>query len=105
MNMDSVEGRPFSTGQMIKGFLAGLLTGALCLGLDFFLGLSLSDTHFLFLGSVVVAGLLIAIGFIAVKRSRDRGFLRGMLIALALALIVCTMCGVAMGRGPLMLRG
>ena len=101
---DPIAERPFSTVQLIKGLFIGVVVGALCLGLDFSLGLILSDTHFLFLGSIVVAALLIGIGFAAVKRSRDTGFLRGMLIALALAFIICTMCGVAMGPGPLILR-
>jgi len=97
--------RELSAVQLIKGLLAGMLIGALCLGLDFFLGLILSGTHFMFLGSTLIAVVLIGIGFLAVKRSRDTGFLRGMLIALALALIVCAMCGVAMGPGPLRIGG
>ena len=101
MNDNSLDGRPFSTVQLIKGLFAGLLIGALCLGLDFFLGMILIDTHFMFLGSVAIAVVLIGIAIVAVKRSRDSGFLRGMLIAVALALIVCTICGVALGPGPL----
>jgi len=96
--------REFSTVQLVKGLIAGLLIGALSLGLDFFLGVMLSNTHVLFLGSVVIAGLLLLVGYAAVKKSRDSGFLRGMLIALALALIACVTCGVAMGPGPLILR-
>jgi FtsH-binding integral membrane protein len=93
--------RPFSAAQLIKGLLVGVLIGAVCLALDFFLGLVLSSTHVMFLGSIASAAVLIGIGLIAVKRSRDNGFLRGMLIALALAFIICTICGVAMGPGPL----
>ncbi len=96
--------RQFSVGQLIKGLFAGLVIGAACLTLDFFAGLVLGNTHYMFLGSVVSAVLLIGIGLLVIKRSRDRGFLRGMLIALALALIICTMCGVAMGPGPFVLR-
>ena len=77
--------REFSVPRVINGFFTGVLIGGACLGLDFFLGLVLSDTHFLFVGSAMIAGLLIGIDFIAVKRSRNKGFLRGMLIALALA--------------------
>jgi hypothetical protein len=93
--------RPFSVGQLIKGFFAGLLIGAACLALDLLLGLVLGGTHFRFLGSVVIAFLLIGIAAVAVKRSRDSGFLRGMLISISLAFIVCTICGVAVGTGPL----
>jgi NO-binding membrane sensor protein with MHYT domain len=93
--------REFSTAQLIKGLFAGLGIGALCLAVDFFLGLVLSGTHFMFLGSVVIAVVLIGVAFLTVKRLRDRGFLRGMLIAVALAFIVCTICGVAVGTGPL----
>jgi hypothetical protein len=54
----------------------------------------------MFLGSVGIAALLIGIAVIAVKRSRDIGFLRGLLISLSLVFIVCTICGVAVGTGP-----
>jgi hypothetical protein len=105
MSQDSFGERPFSTAQLVKGLLVGLLIGIACLALDFFLGLVLSSTHYMFLGSILIAALLIGIGSIAVKRSRDRGFLRGMLIALALAFIICTMCGVTIGPGPLRFGG
>jgi hypothetical protein len=39
--------REFSSAQLIKGLFAGLGIGALCLALDFFLGLVLSGTHFM----------------------------------------------------------
>ena len=91
----------FSTAQLIRGLFAGLGIGLACLALDFFLGLVLADTHFMFLGSVVIAVALIGIALLAAKRSRDRGFLRGLLIAISLAFIVCTICGVAVGTGPL----
>src|SRR6266566_2378177 len=91
----------FSSGQLIKGIFAGLLIGAVCLVADFFIGLVFTDTHYMFFGSMVTAAALIVIAAVAIRRSRDRGFLRGMLISLSLAFIGCTICGVVLGPGPL----
>src|SRR5258706_10634019 len=97
----SEERAPFSTVQLIKGLGLGLLIGGLCLGVDFFLGMVLSSTHLMFLNALVTIAILFAIGAIFLKKSRDTGFRRGILIALSLAAIIATACGVAMGTGPL----
>ena len=101
MSEHSSTPRPFSTGQLLKGLAVGVLIGGACLVLNFFLGMMLSNMHLMFLGSVVAGVALIGIAFFAIKRSQDSGFLRGLLIALALALIASTMCGVTLQRGLL----
>jgi hypothetical protein len=88
----------FSVGQLIKGIFAGLLIGLACLVLDFLMGFVLYSTHYLLLGTILTAGLLIGISLFAVKHTQDRGFLRGLLISLSLAFIACTLCGVAIRR-------
>ena len=92
---------PFSVLQLIKGFAVGVLLGGVCLAVDFFLGMVLGGTHVMFLNAVVTLALLIGIGAFVYTKSRDTGFARGILIALAFAAIIATACGVAMGTGPL----
>jgi len=99
--MDNGPKEPFSTVQLIKGLAVGVLIGAICLAIDFFLGMALASTHLLVLAPVITAGLLASIAFFSAKHSRDTGFVRGVLISLSLALIISTACGVAMGIGPL----
>jgi hypothetical protein len=94
-------GKPFSTVQLFKGLAVGAGVGGLCLGVDFFLGMALSSTHVMFLDALVTIAILSAIGSLFFKKSRDTGFLRGILIMLSLAAIIATVCGVAMGTGPL----
>ena len=91
----------FSTVQLIKGLAVGMLIGGACLALDFFLGMALASTHLMFLNAVITIAILFAVGWLTFRKSRDTGFLRGVLIALALAAIIATACGVAMGKGPL----
>jgi hypothetical protein len=69
--------------------------------MDFFLGLILADTHVMFLNAIATVIVLVGIGLFAAKRSQDTGFVRGVLVALSLAAILVTACGVAMGPGPL----
>lgn len=78
-----------------------MLIGALCLALDFFLGIVLSNTRVMFLNAVATVIVVLVIGCFVFVRSTDTGFGRGVLIALSLAAIVATACGVAMGTGPL----
>ena len=92
---------PFEPIQLIKGLAVGILIGALCLGLDLLLGMALLGTHVMFLNAVATVIILIIIGRFALRRSSDTGFVRGVLIALSLAAIIATACGVAMGAGPL----
>lgn len=93
--------RPFSFVQLIKGFAIGILIGGLCLAIDVFLGLFLAGTHFMYFAAIATVGTLAVIGLVTVKHSNDTGFVRGLLIALSLAAIIATACGVAMGTGPL----
>ncbi len=72
----------------------------MCLALDFFLGLVLADTHVMFLNAFATVVILIVFGWFTFKRSHDTSFARGVLIALSLAAILATACGVAMGPGP-----
>ena len=92
--------RPFSFVQLIKGFAIGVLIGGLCLAIDVLLGLFLAGTHFMYLAAIATVGTLAVIGLVTVKHSTDTGLVRGVLIALSLAAIIATACGVAMGPGP-----
>ena len=92
------ENRPFSIRQLILGFLTGLLAGGACLVLDFFLGFALFQTHFFFLGTIATAAALVLLAIAVRKRFADIAFVRGALIALALAFIICTACGIAFMR-------
>ncbi len=96
--------REFSVPRVINGFFTGVLIGGACLGLDFFLGLVLSDTHFLFVGSAMIAGLLIGIGFYCREAIAEQRIFARYVDCPRIGLIVCTMCGVAMGPGPFVLR-
>ena len=98
---DARERKPFSPLQLVKGLAVGVLIAALCLAMDVFLGLVLADTHVMFLNALATVMVLVVIGLLAARRSQDTGFVRGVLIALSLAAIIATACGVAMGPGPL----
>ena len=101
MSNDVQDRKPFSVLQLVKGLAVGVLIAALCLAMDFFLGLLLADTHVMFLNALATVMVLVTIGLFAAKRSQDTGFVRGVLVALSLAAIIATACGVAMGPGPL----
>jgi hypothetical protein len=76
-----------------------MLIGSLCLALDFILGMALWPTHvrFLILNAILTVATLGIIGFFAFTKSRDTGFVRGVLVALSVAAIIATACGVGMG--------
>ena len=93
--------RPFSVGQLILGFIVGGLFGVVCLAIDVFLALLFASTHVMFLSAVITLGILLLVGWGTLKRARDTAFIRGVIIALSLAAIIATACGVAMGSGPL----
>jgi|SRR6185437_3155590 hypothetical protein len=101
---DSQQRKPFSSLQLVKGLAVGILIGTLCLAMDFFLGLVLAGTHVMFLNALATVLVLAVIGYFALKRSHDTGFVRGVLVALSLAAILATACGVAMGPGPVKLN-
>jgi len=98
---DAQARKPFSAVQLVKGLAVGILISVLCLAMDFFLGFVLADTHVMFLNAIATVIVLVTIGLFAAKRSQDTGFVRGVLVALSLAAILATACGVAMGTGPL----
>jgi len=93
--------KPFSVVQLIKGLAVGILLGAGCLVADFFLGMMLANTRVMFLNALATVTALALIGVFTFRRSRDTGFARGILIALAFSAIIATACGVAMGTGPM----
>ncbi len=99
--MEDDRQKPFSAVQLIKGLAVGVLLGAVCLIADFSLGLMLAGTHVIFFGAIVTVALLCVIAAITFRKSRDTGFARGILIALAFSVIIATACGVAMGTGPM----
>jgi len=94
----------FSVISLINGFLVGAGVGIVCLVLDFLMGFVLSAASgkhgFIFgLNTLLTSAALIGIAVAALKRSKDKGFVRGMLIALSLAFIASTTCGIALLRG------
>lgn len=88
----------FSVGSFVLGLLAGIGVGTGCLILDFVLGFAFSwlQAPAFVLNTLLTSALLIWIAISLRRSARDRGFIRGMLIALSLTLILCLTCGASL---------
>ena len=88
--------KPFSYSQLFLGLFFGSAVGAFCSFVIYFLFISLLPSRrFAFLAPVANAVILLLLAWIFYK-AEDRGFVRGMLIALGMVLILSTTCGVGL---------
>lgn len=78
--------------QVILGFLFGVVISLVCLFLAIVLGWNLGAKRGWVFPLLNAIGLIVA-GFVALRRMRESSYALGIVIALALAFILNTVCG------------
>jgi hypothetical protein len=87
---------PRSSGEVILGFLLGILATLGCLFFCVVLGMILGGPSWLF---PVINGLaLVAVGIVALRNVPESSYYMGALIAVSLVFLLNTACGVALLR-------
>jgi len=90
------EKTPRSTKEVVLGFLLGVVISLGCLFAAIFLGMTMSGYKWLF-PVLNALGLLVA-GIVALRYMKESSYAFGIVIALALAFLLNTACGVAFFR-------
>jgi len=88
---------PRTTIQVILGVLFGILISLGCLFLTIFLGMTISPRRGWLFPLLNAAGLALA-GIVAFRQRKESSYAFGMVIALALAFLLNTACGIAYFR-------
>ena len=88
---------PRTTIQVILGVLFGILISLGCLFLTIFLGMTISPRRSWLFPLLNAAGLALA-GIVAFRQRKESSYAFGMVIALALAFLLNTACGIAYFR-------
>ncbi|MGA2746013.1 MAG: hypothetical protein ABSE44_15050 [Candidatus Sulfotelmatobacter sp.] len=91
------EKTPRSTLEVVLGCLLGVLISLGCLFFSIFLGMNLGQGH-RWLFPVLNAAALAVAGIVALRQMRDSSYALGVVIALSLAFLLNTACGVAFFR-------
>ena len=85
---------PRSTGEVILGFLLGILASLGCLFFCIVLGMNLGGPSWLF---PVINGLaLVAVGIVALRNVPESSYYMGVLIAVSLVFLLNAACGVTL---------
>jgi hypothetical protein len=88
---------PRTTIQVILGVLFGILISLGCLFLTIFLGMTISPRRTWLFPLLNAAGLALA-GIVAFRLRKESSYALGIVIALSLAFLLNTACGVAYFR-------
>jgi|HubBroStandDraft_4_1064222.scaffolds.fasta_scaffold52343_3 hypothetical protein len=91
------EKTPRSTVEVILGCLLGVLISLGCLFFAIFLGTNLGQGHSWMFPLLNAAALAVA-GIIALRQMRESSYALGIVIALSLAFVLNTACGVVLLR-------
>ena len=88
---------PRTTIQVILGFLFGVLISLGCLFLTIFLGMTISPSRTWLFPMLNAVGLALA-GVVAFRQMRESSYALGIVIALSLAFLLNTACGIVYFR-------
>lgn len=91
------EKAPRSTKEVILGFLLGVVVSLVCLFAAIFLGEMIKSGHGWQFPVLNALGLMVA-GIVALRHMKESSYALGVVIALALAFLLNTACGVAFFR-------